>query len=886
LLSNSQPILTNRDIHRLAMFTDKDRIQSIATYSLGFSFAGIITLFLVIAFSLIPEQRPFSYDSIKMLYNDHSEFYLLNLLPVLAGLAGFYTGVKVYGRKEKTELKINSYQRTLDRTVQFVQRIENKDLNTPFVAVNGEKQLEIALESMRKSLISTARKDFERNEINRISNETNLFLQSFNDLDKLCEETIAFLVRKLDNVVQGAFYIVEGDDTGDQIIRMKASYAYNRKKHLHAEFRFAQGLVGQAAIERDSIIRTEIPEDYLTISSGLLGDRKPNCLFITPFLSNETVYGVIELASFQKFTSHQCQLIKELSNIIARTVANVKINNRTYTLLKESELMSAELRSQKKRLLQNAEALIQTQNELKNSNIKLEEQIQEVHNTSKRTNILLEKAREVISIISADRKILYVSPSIKTILGYYPEDLLGKDDTENVHPLDTDKFRQLIKDLCSFPEKEIKLQYRYFTSDGEVIWMEATGKNLLNDEVIRGFIISSSDISEQRIAIKEQRMRAKMQALSENSSDIIIRIDIFSRCTYINPVVEEYTGIKKDLYINKPLNNNGMDQSVVAVLKELLEESAKSKAKKSAEMGFPTPDGKKTMYVNAIPEFNENGDVESVLFVCHDITEAKAREELIRKKNKSISDSINYAFNIQNALMPTEENLRKVIPTSFMFYKPKDVVSGDYPWLLRNNDTIFLGSMDCTGHGVPGALMSIIGYFLQDAIISQNPEMNAGDVLNRLHLSVVEKLRQGEAESKINDGMDAAFCKINLKKKVLEFAGAHRPLYHVSKNILTEIKGDKFPVGSTQYRNRKEFTNHTIRLNSGDSVYFMTDGYPDQFGGPNGKQRFTSDQVVKLIQDNVHLSIFQMGNLFRKTYDDWKGEAHQIDDVLVIGLKF
>jgi len=175
---------------------------------------------------------------------------------------------------------------------------------------------------------------------------------------------------------------------------------------------------------------------------------------------------------------------------------------------------------------------------------------------------------------------------------------------------------------------------------------------------------------------------------------------------------------------------------------------------------------------------------------------------------------------------------------------------------------------------------------LQDAIINQNAGLNAGDVLNKLHLSVVEKLKQSEPGSKINDGMDAAFCRINLKKKELDFAGAHRPLYYVSKGVLTEIRGDKFPVGSTQYRNRKDFTNHTLKIKSGDAVYFMTDGFPDQFGGPTGKLRFTSERVGQMIKENTHLSIFQMGNLFRKAYDEWKGNTNQLDDVLIIGLKF
>jgi PAS domain S-box-containing protein len=868
------------------MFRNKRKIKLVLLCASGFTLIGIIILLLMLSFATIPSKYPLSFNSFNLLYKEFNVFYLLNLLPLFFGIAGAIAGKKASEIKDKSDRKISYYESTLNRTVDFVQQIEKRNLNTPFVSVNGEKVLESAMEAMRKSILNASQKEFEINEINRIASETSALLQSFSNLDQLSEETITFLVRKLDNVIQGAFYIVEGEVEQEKVITMKASYAYSRKKHLRGQFKFAQGLVGQAAVEKDIIIRTEIPDDYLTITSGLLGERKPRTLIISPLITNDTVYGVIELASLHNFTHLQYNLIKELSAIIARTIANVRINLRTYNLLQDSEKMSAELRYQKKQLMQNAEDLIKTQDELRRSNVKLEEQIQEVHNTNKRSHVLLENAKEVITIFSEDQKIIYVSPSIKSIMGYYPEELLGKEDIDNIHPLDSERFRKLLKDLKSFPEKELTLQYRYFTKDGEVIWMEATGKNLLSDNVIRGLVINSSDISEQRNAAKEQRMRAKMQALSENSSDLIIRVDIFSRCTYINPVIQQYTGVGKDSYLDKPLSNTELHLSVISILKQLLEEVSITKEKKVAEMVFPTQGVDRIMHVNAIPEFNENGDAESVLFACHDITESKAREELIRKKNKSISDSINYALNIQSALMPTEENLHKILPNSFMFYKPKDVVSGDYPWLFRNDDSIYVGAMDCTGHGVPGALMSIIGFFLQDAIIHQNNELNAGDVLNRLHKSVVEKLKQDEPGSKINDGMDAAFCKINLKKGEIDFAGAHRPLYHVSKNVLTEIKGDKFPVGSTQYRNRKDFTNHTIKIKPGDAVYFMTDGYPDQFGGPTGKQRFTSDGVFKLIQQNTHLSIFQTGNLFRNTYDEWKGSINQLDDVLVIGLKF
>ena len=868
------------------MILKKRNIRLMVQWSAATALAGLLLLIIILVFALVASRQRISFEEAGNLYSAHNAFYLINLIPFLFLVAGGIAGKMISDSLDKTDRKILDYENVIKRTVDFVKHVEKQDLSRKFIPLNGEAVLANALESMRSSLVLASQKEYERNEINRISNEIIALLQTCPDLQKLSEETIVYLVKSLEGFVQGAFYIVEGETETDSIIRMTASYAYNRRKYLKAEFRFAQGLVGQAAVEKDIILRTEIPDDYMTMNSGILGEKKPKTLVISPLVSHNTVYGVIELASAGSVTKHQYDLLQELSVIIARTVANLKHNQRTYELLCESEKMSSELTQQKRQLTINAQDLLKTQEELRSTNIMLGEQVKEVHNAGKKIQVLLENSKEVITIVSEDRKIKYVSPSIRAIMGYYPEEVMGHDDVGNVHPLDTERFRQLLSDLKSFPEKELKLQYRYFTKGGEVIWMEATGKNLLNDMVIDGFVLNSRDISEQRNAAREQRIRAKMQALSENSSDIIIRIDIFSRCTYINPVIEEYTGIGKDSYIDKPISNTEMDQTVIANLKNLLDETAVTKLKKVAEMTFPTPSGNRIMHVNAIPEFNENGESESVLFVCHDITDAKSREEIIRKKNKSISDSINYAYNIQSALMPTEEILRKMLPNSFMFYQPKDVVSGDYPCLIRHDDIIYIGAMDCTGHGVPGAMMSIIGFFLQDAIINQKSELNAGEVLNLLHRNVVEKLRQSEPGSKINDGMDAAFCRINLRKKELDFSGAHRPLYHVSNNIMTEVKGDKWPVGSTQYRNRKDFTNHTIKINQGDAFYFMTDGFVDQFGGTTGKERFTSERVGNLIRENSHLSIFQMGNTFRNTFEEWKGPISQLDDILVIGLKF
>ncbi len=864
---------------------DVKRIKIIVSYILLFTSAGLIVRLIALSAALVPAHLSISSGNYKSLVNTYNILYSLNLIPLFSGLLGAVSGVRKIKEEDQKRKHVSDYETMQTRLMTFANQIEKGNLDCGYVPVNGEKVLAESLESMRKSIISTSRKEYERNEVSRIASEIGLLLQSREGLDKLCDDTISFLVNRLDGTVQGAFYLVEQDDNGDDIIKLKASYAYDRKRYLRAGFKFGQGLIGQTALERELIVRTEIPEDYATIKSGLLGHAKPKSILISPLLAEDNVVGVIELASFRKFSPLDCCKIEEVSKIIARTVQNAKVNLITYDLLKESETMSNELILQKKQLMRNAEDLVKTQAELKRSNIKLGEQVKEVHNTNKRSQILLENANEVIIIFSAGRKIRYVSPSIRAITGYFPEELLGKDETENVHPLDTERIRRLMDEMRSFPEREHTTQYRYLKKGGEVLWMEAKGKNLLSDEVIKGYIINSRDISEQRIAAREQRIRAKMQALSENSSDLIIRLDIFSRCTYINPVIERYTGIKKDNYINKPITSTELSSGVIDTLKDLLKEVSASSKNKSVEMIFPSPDGEIIMNVNAIPEFNENNEPESVLFACHDITEAKAREELIRKKQKSISDSINYALNIQSALMPDEKDLRGILPNSFMIYQPKDVVSGDYPWLFEKGDCVYVGAMDCTGHGVPGALMSVIGYFLQDIIIQKNEDLNAGELLNMLHVNVVDRLKQSEEGCRINDGMDAALCRINLKTKILDFCGAHRPLYHVSNGSMTIVKGDRFPVGSTQYRNRKDFGNTTIKLKQGDSLFFMTDGYPDQFGGPTGNMKFGSNAVANMIRDNAHLSIFQIGSLFRETYQVWRGDHKQMDDVLVIGIK-
>ena len=641
--------------------------------------------------------------------------------------------------------------------------------------------------------------------------------------------------------------------------------------------------MGQAAAEKDTVLRTEIPDEYVTITSGILGDQRPRCILIVPLITNEEVYGVLEFAGFKKFDPSQVKFVQELSLILARTIFNIKVNERTRKLLGESQEMSNELKEKQEVLRQNAEEMQATQEELKRSNQKLEEQIEEVNRTQKRMQLLLENASEVITIYEEDESIRYISPSVESILGYGQKEMIGKSDIDKVKPDDREIFRGLFEKLRSNPDEKASVQYEYRAKDGTFIWIESTGTNCMSNQAIHGFILNSRDITERRRAEQEQRMRSKMQALSENSLDLITRLEGDS-ISYINPVIEEYTGQKPAFFLNRKVQETELDTSVLEGWLKVVEAVNATSEKASTEMDFPSTMGTRIMQVNAIPEFDEVNKLESVLVVSHDITERKMIELDIQNKNKKITESINYAKRIQNAILPNNRVISRALPDSFILYKPRDVVSGDFPWFVQMKDEIFIAAVDCTGHGVPGALLSLIGYFLLNDIVRSRKITEPGKILDMLDEGVTTTLRQDE-DATTKDGMDIALCKINLSKREVEYAGAHRPLYIMKNGMMNEVKGNKFPIGGGIFKNQTSFTNTKIKMEEGDSIYFSSDGFPDQFGGPEGR-KFGPKRVREIIEQVHKTSMTEAMNRFDTDWEAWRGDTKQTDDVLLIGIKF
>ena len=265
--------------------------------------------------------------------------------------------------------------------------------------------------------------------------------------------------------------------------------------------------------------------------------------------------------------------------------------------------------------------------------------------------------------------------------------------------------------------------------------------------------------------------------------------------------------------------------------------------------------------------------------------ELQKTKEIIEKQNQNILASINYAKRIQKSIIPTRDQF-EILGDHFVFYKPKDVVSGDFPWLYDRGDYIYIAAVDCTGHGVPGAMMSLIGFLLLNDIVSDHDHYKTpAEVLNELHDAVVKTLKQDDPDNKAADGMDVALCRISKDMKEVIYAGAHRPLYHLSDGELKEYKGCKYPIGGMQYKGANIFEDQKVDTKKGDSVYFFSDGLPDQFGS-NDNIKLGTKRIKDAILENGDAPMYEIKSIFYNLFHDWKGDYKQLDDVLMIGLRF
>ena len=272
-------------------------------------------------------------------------------------------------------------------------------------------------------------------------------------------------------------------------------------------------------------------------------------------------------------------------------------------------------------------------------------------------------------------------------------------------------------------------------------------------------------------------------------------------------------------------------------------------------------------------------------------------EEVVRQKEeieiqnrkleilyKHITDSIRYAKRLQDAILPTQATVERLLTDVFVLFKPKDIVSGDFYWLFEAKGRIFIAVVDCTGHGVPGAFMSIVAHNMLNQIVKEKPDLNAADFLNELNTLAGKTINQHSEDSAVRDGMDMTLCILDKSTNMMDIAGANNPLYIFRNDNLQELRADKLPIGYLEDRPSRKFTNHRLQLEKGDTLYLFSDGYADQFGGPKGK-KFMVGQFRSFLSQ-IHKS--PMKEQFRTlelTIEQWRGNLEQVDDILVVGFR-
>lgn len=485
---------------------------------------------------------------------------------------------------------------------------------------------------------------------------------------------------------------------------------------------------------------------------------------------------------------------------------------------------------------------------------------------------VLTKSENLILLTDKNGRIEWLNESYhekNNYSGAELESFVGKELAEVSH---YPKIQSVIDEAIS-TKKKVVYEAKSYNKDGSEFWASTTVTPIIdeNDEVNKLLFIDA-DITRLKLAEKEI---ANLANFTEEHTRPLIRIQNDGLILYANDASRSILHLWKGR-VNEVLTR----KSVMEVLRQSTKENVEKFINLECDNRiynlrfFPV---KEKDYVNIYGE---------------DITEIQIAEKEKRKKamqleqdNLSITDSINYARKIQEAILPDEDHIRQYFKNSFVMSKPKDIVSGDFFWIYETipQKEYLVALADCTGHGVPGAMMSIVGHSLLNEIVEGEKCTDPAQILELLNKEIIKSLRQKTME-KSSDGMDVSVLRINLEMRQITFSGAYQEVYWMNGK-LNIYKGDRQPIGGLHHDSNRTFTNHTFTYNAGDSVYLTSDGFQDQFGGENNK-KFLSGRLKQLLINNHKYSMQAQSYIYNQAFEEWRGSHEQIDDVSMIGIKF
>lgn len=391
------------------------------------------------------------------------------------------------------------------------------------------------------------------------------------------------------------------------------------------------------------------------------------------------------------------------------------------------------------------------------------------------------------------------------------------------------------------------------------------------------------EISEQAEELEATNKELeKLSIVASETDNSVIIADAEGRIEWVNAGFTRLYGYTLEEF-KREKGDNVFEVSTNKNIKEDLELCIHEKKSVIYTSPNTTKDNKEIWVQTTLtPILDSDNNLLKLVAIDSDITTIKEAEEEIKQQKQEITDSIEYASRIQTAILPPGDYLDDVLPCRFILFKPRDIVSGDFYWLKKKNNKIILVAADCTGHGVPGAFMSILGVTFLNEIVSKAKDIKASQILNELRDNVIQSLHQTGKWGEAHDGMDITLCIIDYNERTLEFSGAYNPVYLIRNKELIEIKGDKMPIG-IHTSIKDSFTNHKYSLMEDDRIYMFSDGYIDQFGGPKGK-KFKTNQFKEILLKIHEEPIDRQYEILNKTIEEWQGDMKQIDDILVMGI--
>jgi PAS domain S-box-containing protein len=520
--------------------------------------------------------------------------------------------------------------------------------------------------------------------------------------------------------------------------------------------------------------------------------------------------------------------------------------------------------------------------ELKEKNIQLKD-----------LSLIASNTDNAIIIVNDKGLISWVNEAFTLLTEYTAEEAIGKNPRDFLIGRDTSQevIKYIIKSF--FAEQYFKSELVNYTKSGNLFWITLNATPVFNERKnLAQYIVILNEITERKnyeLKLREANEELSRLSLVANKTDnAVIITDKHGAVTWVNDGFTRITEYSlAEVIHQKPgafLQGANTSERDVDIIRFGLS----SLYPFNAEILNYTKSGKPYwISLNITPVFDKNGELEQYIAIESDISDKKKIEIELKAKNEEITASITYAKRIQAAILPSKEKINQSLSNYFIFYKPRDIVSGDFYWFAKVHSKDIIAAIDCTGHGVPGAFMSMIGNDLLNEIVVSREITAPHLILNELNAGVISVLRQRETLN--TDGMEMALCAINEQEGILEYAGAKNPLYLIQHNTLTEVKGDKFGIGGWESGSsiEKRFTKHTFSFtkepHSPIVFYIFSDGYQDQFG--KNRRKFMKNKMRELLYSLHLLEINQQQDLLSQALAEWQQDEDQTDDILVIGVK-